>query len=120
MGVSKRLRQDIPGVKCYSAQPSSGFHGLEGLKHMPTAIVPGIYDPNVTDGNFWLETEDAHNMVRQVARQEGVLVGVSSGANLDAASRIAADLVKRGESGVIVTILCDGADKYLSEHFWDD
>ncbi len=120
MGITRRFRQDMPNVKCYSAQPSSGFHGLEGLKHMPSAIVPGIYDPELTDGNFWLETEDAHAMCRELARQEGVLVGVSAGANLTAASMIAKDLVKRGESGVIVTILCDGADKYLSEHFWDD
>jgi cysteine synthase B len=107
-------------VKCYSAQPSSGFHGLEGLKHMPASIVPAIYDPTVVDGNIWLETEDAHAMVRRVARDEGVLVGVSSGANLHAAAQLARELESRGERGTVVTILCDGADKYLSEHFWDD
>jgi cysteine synthase B len=120
MGVTKRFRHDMPHVKCYSAQPSSGFHGLEGLKHMPTAIVPAIYDDTLTDGNLWLETEDAHRMVRRIAREEGILIGVSAGANLYAAHKIGEDLVAKGEPGVIVTILCDGADKYLSEHFWDD
>jgi cysteine synthase B len=120
MGVSRRLHEDIPGVRCYSAQPSSGFHGLEGLKHMPTAIVPGIYDPTVPDENLWLETEDAHRMVRRVAREEGILVGVSAGANLHAARQIGELVASQGQTAVIVTILCDGADKYLSEHFWDD
>ena len=101
-------------------QPDSAFHGLEGMKHMATAIVPGIYDPAITDGNIEIDTEAAHRMVRHVARTEGMLVGVSSGANLEAARRLAADLHSRGEQGVIVTIICDGADKYLSEHFWDD
>jgi cysteine synthase B len=120
MGITRRLKQDAPHVKCYSAQPSSGFHGLEGMKHMPTAIVPGIYDADLVDGNIWLETEDAHRMVRRIAREEGILVGVSSGGNLHAASLLARELDERGEEGVIVTILCDAADKYLSEHFWDD
>lgn len=120
MGITRRLRQDMPHVRCYSAQPASGFHGLEGMKHMPTAIVPGIYDPSITDDNFWIETEDAHAMVRRLAREEGLLAGVSSGANLVAAMKIGRSLVSKGQSGVIVTILCDGADKYLSEQFWDD
>jgi cysteine synthase B len=120
MGVTRRMRRDLPGVKCYSAQPSSGFHGLEGLKHMPTSIVPPIYDPSLADGNLWIETEDAHRMVRELARREGLLVGVSSGGNVMAARQIGRDLVSRGETGVIVTILCDSADKYLSEHFWDE
>ena len=115
-----RLKQDLPHVRCYSAQPSSGFHGLEGMKHMPTSIVPGIYDPSILDGNFWLETEDAHTMVRRMAREEGLLIGVSSGGNLHAAALLARELEARGESALIVTILCDAADKYLSEHFWDD
>lgn len=116
MGVTKRLRQDAPEVKCYSAQPASGFHGLEGLKHMPTAIVPGIYDESLTDGNLWIETEDAYSMVRRLAREEGMLVGISTGANVVAALQIARQI----KEGVVVTIACDGADKYLSEHFWDD
>src|SRR6185436_17986170 len=120
VGVSRRMRRDLPGVKCYSAQPSSGFHGLEGLKHMPSSIVPGIYDPSLADGNLWIETEDAHRMVRQMARQEGLLVGVSSGGNVSAALQVGRDLASRGESGLIVTILSDSADKYLSEHFWDE
>jgi S-sulfo-L-cysteine synthase (O-acetyl-L-serine-dependent) len=119
-GVTRRLRRDLPQVKCYSAQPSSGFHGLEGLKHMPTAIVPGIYDEQLADGNFWIETEDAYVMVRRLAREEGLLVGISSGCNVYAATLLARELVEHGEAATIVTVLCDGADKYLSEHFWDE
>jgi S-sulfo-L-cysteine synthase (O-acetyl-L-serine-dependent) len=120
MGVTRRLRREVPGALCYSLQPSSGFHGLEGLKHMPTALVPTIYDPDLADGNLWVETEDAHAMVRRLAREEGVLVGVSSGGNVHAARRIGEGLAASGKTGVIVTILCDGADKYLTEHFWDE
>jgi len=119
-GVSRRMRRDLPAVKCYSAQPSSGFHGLEGLKHMPSSIVPGIYDPSLADGNLWVETEDAQSMVRQMARREGLLVGVSSGGNVTAALQVGRGMAERGETGLIVTILCDSADKYLSEHFWDE
>jgi cysteine synthase B len=119
-GVTRRLRRDLPEVKCYSAQPSSGFHGLEGLKHMPTAIVPGFYEETLADGNLWIETEDAYAMVRRLAREEGLLVGISSGCNVLAATMLARDLAARGESAMIVTMLCDSADKYLSEHFWED
>jgi len=120
VGVSRRLRRDRPHVKCYSAQPSSGFHGLEGLKHMPTAIVPGIYDSAIADGNLWIETEDAYAMVRRLAREEGVLAGISSGCNVHAATQLARELVEHGEPATIVTVLCDSAEKYLSEHFWDE
>lgn len=120
VGTSRRLKRDLPHVQCISAQPSSGFHGLEGLKHMPTAIVPGIYDPALADHNLWIETEDAYAMTRRVAREEGVLIGISAGANLVAARKVGKDLVRSGEEGVIVTFLCDGAAKYLSEPFWDE
>lgn len=120
VGTSRRLKRDVPGVKCVSAQPSSGFHGLEGLKHMPTAIVPGIYDPSLADHNLWIETEDAYAMTRRVAAEEGILIGISSGANLVAARKVARELVEEGEPGVIVTFLCDSASKYLSEPFWDE
>jgi cysteine synthase B len=116
MGNSRRLKRELPSVQCISAQPSSGFHGLEGLKHMPTAIVPGIYDEKIADDNLWIETEDAYKMTRWLGRHEGLLVGMSSGANAHAAREIA----KRVKSGVIVTVLCDGATKYLSEPFWND
>ena len=119
-GTTKRLRRDLPGVKCYSAQPSSGFHGLEGLKHMPTAIRPGFYDEHLADGNLWIETEDAYRMVRRLAREEGLLVGISSGCNVHAATILARELAEKGESATIVTVLCDSAEKYLSEHFWDE
>ena len=118
MGTTRRLRREKPEVKCISAQPSSGFHGLEGLKHMPTAIVPGIYDAGLADQNVWIETEDAYEMVRRLARDEALLVGISSGANLVAARKVGRDLVQAGKPGVIVTMLCDGAAKYLSEPFW--
>ena len=83
---------------------------------MPTAIVPGIYDESLPDGNVWIETEDAYAMVRRLAREEGLLVGISTGANLVAALQLA----RQTQNARIVTIACDGADKYLSEHFWDD
>jgi cysteine synthase B len=120
MGNSRRFHKELPYVKCISAQPSSGFHGLEGLKHMPSAIVPGIYDPTVADDNVWIETEDAYAMCRRIAREEALLVGISSGANLVAARALGKHLVESGERGVIVTVLCDGAYKYLSEPFWQD
>ena len=120
VGVSRRLRRELPGVRCVSVQPSSGFHGLEGLKHMPTALVPAIYDPTLADDNIWVETEDAYRMVKQLARKEGLLVGLSSGANVVAAREVGRRLAEEGRRGVIVTVLCDGAEKYLSESFWND
>jgi cysteine synthase B len=120
MGISRRLRRELPQVQCISAQPSSGFHGLEGLKHMPTAIVPGIYDEKLADRNLWIETEDAYAMVRRLAREEGLLVGISSGCNVHAALMVAREVSARGETATIVTVLCDSADKYLSEPFWEE
>jgi cysteine synthase B len=120
VGVTRRLRRDLPHVKCYSMQPSAGFHGLEGLKHMPTAIVPPIYDDKLADENLWVDTEDAYVMVRRAAREDGVLVGISAGGNLHAARKLGRRLSAAGERAVIVTVLCDGADKYLSEDFWHD
>ncbi|MBM3811651.1 MAG: cysteine synthase family protein [Acidimicrobiia bacterium] len=120
MGVTRRLKRDMPPVECISMQPSTGFHGLEGLKHMATAIVPAIYDATLADANMEIETEDAHTMVRRLAREEGVLAGISSGANLVAALKLGRRLAAEGREAVIVTVLCDGADKYLSEEFWHD
>ncbi len=120
MGNSRRFHKEHPRIKCISAQPSSGFHGLEGLKHMPTAIVPGIYDPTLADDNLWIETEDAYSMTRWLGRHEGLLVGMSSGANVHAAREVGKRLAAEGQGGMIVTMLCDGATKYLSESFWND
>ncbi|HXE15038.1 MAG TPA: cysteine synthase family protein [Bryobacteraceae bacterium] len=120
IGTSRRLKRDVPGVKCISVQPSSSLHGIEGTKHMPTAIKPAIYDESVADDNLWIETEDAYEMARRLANEEGLLLGVSAAANIVAARKVAEGLVERGERGTIVTILCDGGTKYLSEHFWND
>jgi S-sulfo-L-cysteine synthase (O-acetyl-L-serine-dependent) len=120
MGNARFFRKEMPQVKCISAQPSTGFHGIEGTKHMPTAIVPGIYDPKLADENIWIDTEDAYAMCRRMAREEAVLIGISSGANLVAALRVAKQAAAAGETAVIVTILADGAYKYLSEPFWSE
>jgi cysteine synthase B len=120
MGVSRRLRRDMPEVKCISVQPASPMHGLEGTKHMPSAIKPRIYDPELADDNLWIETEDAYDMARRLAREEGLLVGISAAANVVAATHVAESLSNKGESGIIVTVLCDGGHKYLSESFWND
>jgi S-sulfo-L-cysteine synthase (O-acetyl-L-serine-dependent) len=119
-GNTRRLRKELPHVECISAQPATGFHGIEGTKHMPTAIVPGIYDEKLADRNLWIQTEDCHRMVKRMAREEGILVGISGGGNVVAALTVAKELRAQGREGVIVTILCDSADKYLSEHFWDE
>jgi cysteine synthase B len=119
-GVTRRLRKDLPRVRCISVQPASPLHGLEGTKHMPSSIQPAIYDPSLADDNLWIETEDAYDMARRLAREEGLLVGISAAANVLAASRIAGDLAAAHKSGAIVTVLCDGGQKYLSESFWND
>ena len=119
-GTSRRLRQDLPDVCCISVQPSSPLHGLEGTKHMPSAIKPGIYDPELADENIWIDTEDAYAMARRLAREEGLLVGISAAANVLAASRVATRVAAQRQNGLIVTILCDGGQKYLSEPFWND
>ena len=116
MGVTRRLKELNPAVRCISMQPDGPLHGLEGLKHMETAIVPGIYKPEVADAQIEVATEDAHRMVLRLAREEGYLVGVSSGANMAAAMRVASEL----RDGVVVTVLCDSAAKYLSEDFWSE
>ncbi len=118
-GVTRRLREE-GGVRCVSVQPASGFHGIEGTKHLPTSMVPGIYDPELADDNLWVETEAAHAMARRLAREEGLFVGISSGANVSAALELGRRLAGRGERAFIVTILCDGGGRYLSEEFWDD
>ena len=120
VGTALRLKKEIRDVECISAQPATGFHGIEGTKHMPTAIVPGIYDDSIASRNVWIETEDAYRMVRRLAREEGLLVGISAGGNVHAALSIGRELAAHGKQGVIVTVLCDAADKYLSEHFWDE
>jgi S-sulfo-L-cysteine synthase (O-acetyl-L-serine-dependent) len=116
VGTARRLKELKPGIRCISFQPDSPFHGLEGLKHLPTSIVPGIYDQSVADEDVEVSTEDCYTMTLRLAREEGLLVGVSSGASVVAALKIA----KQVRSGVIVTIFPDSGDKYLSERFWDE
>jgi S-sulfo-L-cysteine synthase (O-acetyl-L-serine-dependent) len=113
VGVGRRLRDEVPGVVLASMQPDSPLHGLEGLKHMETAIVPGIYDRSVADVELTVDTEEAFAMTRRLAREEGLLVGISAGANVVAATRVASS------PAVVVTILCDGGERYLSERFWE-
>ena len=119
VGTTRRLKELNPAIRCISFQPDSGFHGLEGLKHLATAIVPRIYDPKLADEDIAVRTEDAHQLVRRLAREEGILGGVSSGAALwacmDVARRLPAD-----ERAVIVTVFPDSGEKYLTEQFWSD
>jgi cysteine synthase B len=112
----KSLREKSPAVRLISMEPDSPFHGLEGMKHMASAIVPPIYDPALADEAMELPTEEAYRMVKRLARETGLLVGISSGGNVAAALKVAAGL----RSGTLVTVLCDGADKYLSDRFWEE
>ncbi len=120
VGTTRRLKELNPAIQCISMQPDSPFNGLEGLKHMATAIVPSIYDPALADRNVEVETEVAYAMAKRMARTEGLLVGVSAAAAVAASLRIAEEEAARGKEAVIVTILCDSADKYLSERFWEE
>ncbi|MGO8795018.1 MAG: PLP-dependent cysteine synthase family protein [Candidatus Sulfotelmatobacter sp.] len=121
MGTSRRLKELNPSIRCISLQPDSAFHGIEGAKHMATAIVPKIYDPTLADANLEISTEDAHAMARRIARDCGLLVGVSAAAAIVGSLKVAEQLeLKRDQQGVIVTILCDSGDKYLSERFWTE
>ena len=117
VGNTKRLKELNPNLRAYSVQPDSPLHGLEGMKHLDSARGPGIYDANLADENLEVATEDAQETTRKLAREEGLFVGISSGANVFAALRLAEKL--KGKS-VIVTVLCDGGGKYLSESFWDE
>jgi cysteine synthase B len=121
MGTSRRLKELKPEIQVISFQPDSAFHGLEGLKHMPTAIVPRIYDPSLADSTLEIATEAAHEMVRRVARAEGVLLGISAGAALEACVRLAVEIGRSSrQPAALVTVLPDSADKYLSEQFWNE
>jgi cysteine synthase B len=115
MGIGRYLRQINPGIQIIGVQPDAAFHGLEGLKHMPTAIQPGIYDPSFPDRIQEIPTEAAYEMTLQLARREGLFVGVSSGAAAVAAQEIASEL----DQGSVVTIFPDAGYKYLSESFWE-
>lgn len=120
MGAGRRLREYNPQVEIVGLQPDSAFHGLEGLKHMPTAIKPGIYDELLTDRQISVSTEAAHAMARRLARDEGYLVGTSAAAAMTGALRLADELADRGEPGVVVTLFPDSAAKYLHEPFWSE
>jgi cysteine synthase B len=116
VGTGRRLREFNPAVRLIAVQPDSPLHAIEGTKHYASAIVPGIFDPTLPDETVEVSTEDAHAMVKRLAREEGLMVGVSAAANVVAALRVA----ERLETGTVVTVLCDGAAKYLSLPFWDE
>jgi cysteine synthase B len=113
------LKERNPSIRCVSLQPEGPFHGLEGWKHMPTAIVPKIYEPALADENLEIRTEDAYYLAMRLAREEGLLVSPSAAAALAGSFRVATNL-RRGQRAVIVTIFPDSGDKYLSERFWEE
>jgi len=118
MGTGRGLKDFNPAIQVVSMQPDSPMHGVEGWKHMATAIVPGIYDDGFADRDIAVSTEDSYEMARRLAREEGYLVGISAAAAMAGALRVAEELADRGEPGVVVTLFPDNAYKYLSEGFW--
>jgi len=119
MGTSRRLKELNPRIRCISLQPDSPFHGIEGAKHMASAIVPKIYDPALADADLGIATEDAYAMAKRLAREEGLLVGISAAAAVAGCLQLARQLEEH-QRAVFVTILCDSGDKYLSERFWEE
>jgi cysteine synthase B len=115
-GVTRLLRANDPSVRCISVEPDAPLHGLEGMKHMASAMVPPIYDPTLADGRVEVATSDAHAMCRRLAREEGVFVGPSAGANVVASLAVARGL--DGAAATIVTVFCDGGSRYISHEFW--
>jgi cysteine synthase B len=119
VGTTRRLKELNPAIRCISLQPDASFHGLEGWKHMATAIVPGIYDATLADANLTVSTEEAYRLVKRAAREEGLLLSPSAAAALDGCFQVAASLQPE-ERAVIVTVFPDSGTKYLSERFWDE
>jgi S-sulfo-L-cysteine synthase (O-acetyl-L-serine-dependent) len=119
VGTTRRLKELNPTIRCISLQPDSAFHGIEGAKHLPSAIVPPIYDSSLADENLEIATEDAHAMARRLAREQGLLVGVSAAAALVGSLQVA-ERLKIDQRATIVTILADSGEKYLSERFWNE
>ncbi len=119
MGTSKRLKEYNPDIVAIEVEPDNPWHGLEGLKHMDSSIVPGIYDSEKLDRKVPAPTEESYEMVKRLAREEGLLVGQSSGAAMWAALEVAKELVTEGKAGLLVVIFPDGGDKYLSTRVWD-
>jgi len=116
MGAGRFLRDQKADVQLVSVQPDTPLHGLEGLKHMESAIVPGIYDASLADVDMRIGTEEAYDCTRRLAVEQGLLVGISSGAALAAALKVGRTI----DAGVVVVIFSDGGDKYLSERFWEE
>jgi len=119
IGTARRLKELNPAVRCISLQPDSPFHGIEGAKHMASAIVPGIYDASLADEDLGISTEDSYAMAIRASREEGLLIGISAGAAIAGCLQIARTL-RKDEEAVIVTIFPDSGDKYLSERFWTE
>ena len=117
MGVAKRLKQENPDIKVIAVQPDSPMHGIEGTKHMASTIHPGIYDPSILDGVVEVSTEEAYLTVRKLAQEEGLFVGISSGANVAGALKTAEKLDGKA---VVATVLCDNGFRYLSGDLWED
>lgn len=118
MGTGRGLKAFNPDIQVISLQPDSPFHGVEGWKHMETAIKPGIYSETLADEDFGVSTEESYQMARRLAREEGYLVGISAAAAMAGALRVAERLADEGQSGMVVTLFPDNAYKYLSESFW--
>jgi cysteine synthase B len=119
VGTTRRLKELNPHVHCISLQPDSAFHGIEGAKHLPSAIVPRIYDSSLADHNIEISTESAYAMARRLAREHGLLLGVSAAAAVAGCLQVA-DNLKKNQAATIVTVLCDSGEKYLSERFWTE
>jgi cysteine synthase B len=119
MGTARRLKELNPAIRCISLQPDSPFHGIEGAKHMASAIVPGIYHPSLADEDIGISTEDSYAAAIRASREEGLLIGISAGAAIAGCLQVARRLPKNQEA-VFVTILPDSGDKYLSERFWTE
>jgi S-sulfo-L-cysteine synthase (O-acetyl-L-serine-dependent) len=119
VGTTRRLKELNPHIRCVSLQPDSPFHGIEGTKHMASTMLPGIYDPSLADDQLEIHTEDAYAMARRLAREAGLLVGVSAAAGIVGSLKVTESL-KKQQPAVIVTILCDSGEKYLSERFWNE
>ena len=114
VGVTRRLNTFNPAIQCHSVQPDQANHGMKGLRHLESALIPGIFDDTLCDHGLYCSNEEAFSMTRRLAREEGLLVGISAGANVASALRIAEEM----EEGAIVTILCDSGNRYLSQPFW--